>query len=144
MQFSGVALALLDDSIEETLQLNDYRRSRTILRIDAGGGSLEELNWLLSRGYHLHGKDISAKRAEGWASTVKGWYDDPQRPGRQVGWAQPETTPDYVRPVKRPSHSLAQAQRTDELRNVDLDAARRTMCLRCSASLQVMHATLRN
>ncbi|MDQ3258664.1 MAG: hypothetical protein M3R15_33080 [Acidobacteriota bacterium] len=29
------------------------------------------------------------------------WYDDPQHPGRQVGWAEPETTPDYVRQVKR-------------------------------------------
>lgn len=86
---------------EETLELNDYRRSRTILRIDAGGGSLDEVNWLLARGYQLHGKDISAKRAEGWAYTVRRWYDDPQHPGRQVGWAEPETTPDYVRPVKR-------------------------------------------
>lgn len=86
---------------EQTLDLNEYRRSRTILRIDAGGGSLDEVNWLLSRGYHLHGKDISAQRAEGWAYTVKRWYDDPRHPGRQVGWAEPETTPDYVRPVKR-------------------------------------------
>ena len=86
---------------EETLDLNEYRRSRTILRIDAGGGSLDEVNWLLARGYQLHGKDISAKRAEGWAYTVKQWYDDLQHPGRQVGWAEPETTPDYVRPVKR-------------------------------------------
>ena len=86
---------------EETLELNDYRRGRTILRIDAGGGSLDEVNWLLARGYQLHGKDISAKRAEGWAYTVKQWYDDLQHPGRQVGWAEPETTPDYVRQVKR-------------------------------------------
>jgi hypothetical protein len=86
---------------EETLDLNEYRRSRTILRIDAGGGALDEVNWLRSRGYQLHGKDISAKRAEAWAYTVKQWYDDPQHPGRQVGWAEPETTPDYVRPVKR-------------------------------------------
>jgi hypothetical protein len=86
---------------EETLDLNDYRRSRTILRIDAGGGSLDDVNWLLARGYQLHGKDISARRAEGWAYTVRQWYDDPQHPGRQVGWAEPETTPDYVRPVKR-------------------------------------------
>ena len=86
---------------EQTLDLNEYRRSRTILRIDAGGGSLDEVNWLLARGYQLHGKDISAKRAEGWAYTVKQWFDDPQHPGRQVGWAEPETTPDYVRPVKR-------------------------------------------
>lgn len=86
---------------EATLELNDFRRRRTILRMDAGGGSLEEVNWLLARGYQLHGKDISAKRAEGWAYTVKRWYDDPLHPGRQVGWAEPETTPDYVRPVKR-------------------------------------------
>lgn len=86
---------------EQTLDLNEYRRSRTILRIDAGGGSLDEVNWLLARGYQLHGKDISAKRAEAWAYTVMRWYDDPQHPGRQVGWAEPETTPDYVRPVKR-------------------------------------------
>jgi len=86
---------------EVALDLNEYRRSRTILRIDAGGGSLDEVNWMLSRGYQLHGKDISAKRAEAWAYTVKRWYDDLQHPGRQVGWAEPETTPDYVRPVKR-------------------------------------------
>jgi Transposase DDE domain group 1 len=86
---------------EETLDLNEFRRSRTILRIDAGGGSLDEVNWMLSRGYQLHGKDISARRAEGWAYTVKQWYDDPQHPGRQVGWAEPEATPDYVLPVKR-------------------------------------------
>ena len=86
---------------EQTLDLNEYRRSRTVLRIDAGGGSLEEVNWLLARGYQLPGKDISARRAEAWAYTVKKWYDDPRHPGRQVGWAEPETTPDYVRPVRR-------------------------------------------
>jgi len=86
---------------EETLDLNDYRRSRTILRIDAGGGSLDNVNWLLSRGYQLHSKDFSSKRAAGWAATVMRWYDDPLHPGRQVGWAEPQTTPDYVRPVKR-------------------------------------------
>lgn len=97
----GKALRQLVALAEQTLELNEYRRGRTILRLDAGGGSIDEVNWLLARGYQLHGKDISAKRAEGWAYTVKRWYDDPQHPGRQVGWAEPETTPDYVRPVKR-------------------------------------------
>ncbi len=95
------ALRQLVALAEETLDLNDYRRSRTILRMDAGGGSIDDVNWLLLRGYQLHGKDISAKRAAGWAATVKQWYNDPLHPGRQVGWALPETTPDYVRPVKR-------------------------------------------
>jgi hypothetical protein len=95
------ALRQLVALAEETLDLNDYRRSRTILRIDAGGGSLDNVNWLLSRSYQLHCKDFSGKRAAGWAATVNRWYDDPLHPGRQVGWAGPQTTPDYVRPVKR-------------------------------------------
>jgi hypothetical protein len=95
------ALRQLVALAEETLDLNEYRRSRTILRIDAGGGSLDDVNWLLSRGYQLHGKDISARRAAGWAATVRHWYDDPLHPGREVGWAEPETTPDYLRPVRR-------------------------------------------
>src|SRR5215213_4857279 len=44
------ALRQLVALAEETLDLNDYRRSRTILRIDAGGSSLDNVNWLLSRG----------------------------------------------------------------------------------------------
>jgi hypothetical protein len=97
----GKALRQLVALTEQALDLNEYRRSRTILRIDAGGGSIDEVNWLLARGYQLRGKDISAKRAEAWAYTMKRWYDDPLHPGRQVGWAEPEMTPDYVRPVKR-------------------------------------------
>lgn len=31
---------------EQTLDLDEYRRSRTILRIDAGGGTLDEVKWL--------------------------------------------------------------------------------------------------
>jgi hypothetical protein len=95
------ALRQLVALAEETLELNEYRRSRTILRIDAGGGSLDDVNWLLLRGYQLHGKDISASRAAGWAATVRRWNDDPLHPGRQVGWAEPQTTPDYARPVRR-------------------------------------------
>lgn len=95
------ALRQLVALAEETLDLNDFRRSRTILRIDAGGGSLDNVNWLLSRGYQLHSKDFSSKRAAGWAATVRRWYGDPLHPGRQVGWAEPQTTPDYVRPVRR-------------------------------------------
>ena len=56
-----------------------------ILRIDAGGGSLEELNWLLARGYHLHGKDISAKRAEGSRLHREGVVYGPAAP-RQASW----------------------------------------------------------
>ena len=56
---------------------------------------------MLERGYQLHGKDCSSARAASWASTVEQWFDDPHHPDRQMGWTVPETTPDYVRPVRR-------------------------------------------
>jgi hypothetical protein len=95
------ALRPLVLAAEDVLELNDYKRSRTILRFDAGGGSLDDVNWMLARGYQLHGKDCSSARAASWASTVEQWFDDPNHPDRQMGWAVPETTPDYVRPVRR-------------------------------------------
>jgi hypothetical protein len=94
------ALQPLVEAAEGTLQLDSAKRARTIIRIDAGGGSLDDVNWLLQRGYQVHGKDYSRQRARILAQSVECWFDDPQRPDRQVGWI---TTPasDYVRPVVR-------------------------------------------
>jgi hypothetical protein len=97
----NTALRTLVTSAEEVLLLDCWRRSRTVLRMDSGGGSLGELNWCLARGYQLHCKDISNARAEVWAATVAEWFDDPAHPERQVGWVVPEETPAYVRPVRR-------------------------------------------
>jgi hypothetical protein len=36
---------------ERTLQLDEDKRHHTIVRVDAGGGSLDSVNWLLARGY---------------------------------------------------------------------------------------------
>lgn len=95
------ALRPLVTAAEEVLGLDYAKRQRTILRIDAGGGSLDDANWCLDRGYQIHCKDVSSQRAEAWAATVKQWYVDSKKPERQVGWAVPEATPDYVRPVRR-------------------------------------------
>jgi len=95
------ALHPLVTAAEEVLGLDYAKRQRTVLRIDAGGGSLDDVNWCLDRGYQIHCKDISSQRAEAWAATVKQWYVDPRKPERQVGWAVPAETPDYVRPVRR-------------------------------------------
>ncbi|HST20597.1 MAG TPA: transposase [Blastocatellia bacterium] len=86
---------------EEVMQLDEKKRSRTVLRMDAGGGSLDDVNWVLGRGYQLHGKDWSSVRAKNWAATVKQWFDDPNHSDRQMGWAEPITTTDYIRPVRR-------------------------------------------
>ena len=52
------ALRPLVTAAEEVLDLDAAKRQRTILRIDAGGGSLDDVNWCLARGYQLHCKDI--------------------------------------------------------------------------------------
>lgn len=94
------ALAPLMQAAEQRLELDADKRSRTILRVDAGGGTVADINWALARGYQYHGKDYSAHRAQVLAETVTQWVDDPKTPGRQVGWVECQEHP-YVRPVRR-------------------------------------------
>lgn len=90
----------LIEEMEVTLDLDRQKRSRTVLRIDAGGGRLNDVNWLLRRGYQIHSKDCSLGRAAGIAPTVKEWFPAPLHPGRQVGWATCGSH-DYEREVRR-------------------------------------------
>lgn len=82
----STALRPLVEAAEKTLELNEAKRRRTLWRIDAGGGSVAEVNWLLARGYHVHCKDYSGMRAQRLAESVTAWQDDPHVTGRQVGW----------------------------------------------------------
>ena len=85
---------------EQTLSLDAASRKRTLIRVDAGGGSRDEVNWVLGRGYQIHCKDISSSRAEALAGAVKTWVNDPKRQGRQLGWVELDSQ-EYVRPVRR-------------------------------------------
>ena len=103
--FSGTtqlttALRPLVEAAEQTLALDEATRHRTLWRIDAGGGSVEEVNWLLNRGYHVHCKDYSGTRAQTLAASVTTWVDDPRVPERQVGWVTVAPTL-YSCPVRR-------------------------------------------
>jgi hypothetical protein len=51
------ALQPVVEAAEETLLLDEAKRRRTVLRMDAGGGSLKDVNYLLEGGYHVHCKD---------------------------------------------------------------------------------------
>jgi hypothetical protein len=84
----------------QMLELDEAKRKRTIIRIDAGGGSIDEVNWLLGNDYQLHCKDFSSARAKTLAGTVKGWVSDPHTPRRELGWVD-EPGDDYLRPVRR-------------------------------------------
>jgi len=85
---------------EETLQLNADKHRQTIVRVDAGGGSLDDVNWLLGRGYLVHCKDYSGRQAKRLAQSVQDWSVDPHQPEREFGWVT-EAADAYVRPVKR-------------------------------------------
>jgi hypothetical protein len=94
------ALQPLLSAAEQVLELSETRRSRTIVRVDAGGGSLCDVNWLLARDYIVLAKDYSSTRSAVLARSVKHWYVDPKLPEREVGWVLDEPS-DYVREVQR-------------------------------------------
>ncbi len=94
------ALRPLVEACEQVLDLDADRRARTLIRVDAGGGSVGDINWLLSRGYQVLAKEYSGKRAHKLAATVVEWVDDPRVAGRQLGWV-PGAAPEYVRGVRR-------------------------------------------
>jgi hypothetical protein len=82
------------------LDLDEARRKRTILRIDAHGGHVSQVNALLQQNYQVHTKEGHGGRARRLAETVTTWYDDPKVPGRQVGWVN-QAPDEYVRLVRR-------------------------------------------
>jgi hypothetical protein len=94
------ALPALIVAAEQTLDLDVAKRALTLVRIDAGGGSLDDLNWLLGRGYQVIAKDYSSTRAAHLVESVVRWVDDPRIEGRQIGYVTLEAT-EYVRPVVR-------------------------------------------
>lgn len=94
------ALRPLVQATEHVLELDEGRRARTLIRVDGGGGSVSDINWLLKRGYLVLAKEYSGKRAHKLAATVVDWVEDPLVAGRQVGWV-PEAAPEYDRPVQR-------------------------------------------
>lgn len=94
------ALCPLVEAAESCLELDEAKRKRTILRIDSGGGSVEDINWALERGYRVHCKDYSGSRAAQLAKSVTQWFPDPADPARQFGWVTIEASA-YVRPVRR-------------------------------------------
>ena len=94
------ALQPLMQAAERALKLGKAKRARTIVRVDSGGGSLDDVNWLLARGYQIHAKDYSSRHARSLAKSVQVWFDDPHDPRRQAGWVTEAPTA-YVRPVQR-------------------------------------------
>jgi len=94
------ALQPMLEAAEQVLDLDEHKRKRTIVRIDSGGGSVGQINWLLGKGYQLHGKDYSGVRAKVLVESVGEWIPDPADSGRQMGWVSLPADL-YCRPVQR-------------------------------------------
>ena len=97
------ALQPLLKAAETTLKIEHSaeKRARTLVRVDSGGGSLKDINWMLSRGYRILTKDYSTKRAAQLAESVFRWEDDPLQAGRQIGLVTTSSKDDYAQPVIR-------------------------------------------
>ena len=80
------SLPELIQAAAEVLNLTEPQRSRTILRVDAGGGTDPDINLMLKTGYQVLVKIKSWKRAYKLAQSVSVWYPDPKLAGREVGW----------------------------------------------------------
>ncbi len=101
------ALQPLLEAAEATLQLDEAKRARTIIRVDAGGGTEEDLNWLLARGDEIMAKEYSGRRIVRLAKTVQEWVQDPTWWERSFGWvSEPATS--SVRPGKPHCGALPQ------------------------------------
>jgi len=71
---------------EEMLELAENKRKRTIVRIDAGGGDDDDINWVLRREYFLLVKVQNWRRAATLVKSVAVWYPDSKVTDREVGW----------------------------------------------------------
>ncbi len=68
-------------TLERVLYLDAQRRRGTLLRIDGGFGTDNNLAWALSRGYQLSAKGYSGKRAAAYVRRVSHWTEI--RPGER-------------------------------------------------------------
>lgn len=94
------ALPELVSAAATTLALTLAQAARTVIRVDAGGGSVANVNAVLGAGFHYHGKDYSGQRAVDLAGSVREWVADPRIAGREAGWVEAGTS-EYAGPIRR-------------------------------------------
>ena len=110
-----MALHPLVAAAETTLQLDEAKPAQTIILVDTGSGILNDLNWLLARGYEIMAKEYSGRRVLCLAKVVTVWIQDPDWSKHSFGWVTEPST-GYV----CPAHCCA------------LSPTRWHLCLRCA------------
>jgi hypothetical protein len=89
----------LIEMAENVLDLDENRRKRTILRVDAGGGTDANINFFLKRDYFEITKVKNWQRTCKLVKTVTNWCAIPQLPDHECGWVgEPH---EYVHPTRQ-------------------------------------------
>ncbi len=71
---------------EKVLDLKDDRRMNTVIRMDAGGGTDANINFLLQRRYLVITKIKNWQRTNKLVKTVQSWQPIPQLAKHEAGW----------------------------------------------------------
>jgi len=85
-------------TLERVLCLRPEQRHQVCLRVDAGFGTDNNLNWALQQGYQLCAKNNSGRRAGAWGAQVQEWLEvDPGHrwvalPAQQLQFCAPTRT----------------------------------------------------
>jgi Transposase DDE domain group 1 len=98
VQLEKGLIGLLEMS-ENVLDLNETRRQRTIVRVDAGGGTDKNINWALQRGYFWMSKIKNWQRTCKLVAPITDWQTLPELPGHEMAWV-PEPHP-YEKPMRQ-------------------------------------------
>jgi len=61
--------------MEQALRITPNRRRQTLLRLDGGFGTDDNLAWGLHQGYEICAKGFSGKRAGAWGKEVQDWLE---------------------------------------------------------------------
>lgn len=79
------SLQSLVEQSGQALELTPEQISRTVIRVDAGGGTEANINQLQQKGYSILMKGHSWTRNKRLAQTVETWLSDPDRVEREFG-----------------------------------------------------------
>lgn len=84
---------------EQVMELTPEQRARIVVRVDGGGGTDADINWMLERGYLFLVKVKNWNRAKRLGQSVTVWYPDPKVPGREMGWVDEPFA--YAKPTRQ-------------------------------------------
>lgn len=99
----GLGLDTAADAATAAVAAVQLARQNTVFRVDAGGGTDDDINLLLEHGYHIFIKLKHWKRAKKLADrvSVNHWHPDSKITGREVGWVPTPHAHGYIRPTRQ-------------------------------------------